>query len=204
MKFDMLVPRNLVFLLACAFLSFLPVAGHGQSPPRPLAQAEIESLLAPIALYPDGVVTEVLAAAAYPERLASLPYEELRERMIESPDWTRDLGHAYRWQQTDVWRAVNALRLRAGSNGQPAVAVEQVAPHVHWRPWRPRQVIVVTRSNPNGPPSPAAQMQQGHRPSVAAQMQQQQWEKRQPVVQKKHEHREDRPRRHHHHGRTAP
>jgi hypothetical protein len=188
----------LVSLALCALLSFLPVAGQAQSS-RMLGQAELESLLAPIALYPDAVIAEVLAAAAYPERLGALPYEELRERMIESPDWTRDLGMAYAWQQTDLWHAVHSLRMRAGSYGQPTVEVPYVAPHlyyvpyynpvlvygpswrphrpVYWRPWPPRQVIVVTNSfrhgrSPNGPPSVAVQMQQGNRPSPAVQMQQ--------------------------------
>lgn len=236
MKLDTRSPLRLASFLLCALLSFLPVAGGASAAPRLLEQPELESVLAPIALYPDSVVAEVMAAAADPARLAALPYDELRERMMESPGWTRDLGYAYLWQQSDVWRAVHALRMRAGSLGQQIVVVHHVAPRVyyvpyydplvvygplwrphrpvHWRPWHPRPPIVVTRNfgrtaNPNGPPSPAAQLQQGHlpspaaqmqqgnRPSVAARMQQQQWEKRQGVVQEKHDGKEERRHRHH-------
>src|SRR6516162_94880 len=48
----------------------LPPPGAAQQPPQPaapqLGQAELEKLLAPIALYPDDLVAQILTASTYP------------------------------------------------------------------------------------------------------------------------------------------
>src|SRR5215831_16480052 len=48
----------------------LPPPGAAQQPPQPaaqqLGQAELENLVAPIALYPDDLVAQILTASTYP------------------------------------------------------------------------------------------------------------------------------------------
>ncbi len=51
-----------------------PPPDYGNAPPsnyQPLAPEQIDSLVAPIALYPDSLVAQVLAGATYPAQLAS-------------------------------------------------------------------------------------------------------------------------------------
>ena len=74
--------RILLFLF-CAALSFLPATAGAQTPSpyssqnRLYDQAELDGLLAPVALYPDPVLTQVLAAAVTPDQIA------------EAAQWTR-------------------------------------------------------------------------------------------------------------------
>jgi hypothetical protein len=70
--------RTLFFLLSflfCAALSFLPAAARAQSPQYNPPQ--LEALLAPVALYPDPVLSQVLAASVAPGEVA------------EAAQWTR-------------------------------------------------------------------------------------------------------------------
>src|SRR5688500_15502514 len=87
---------------------------------RTFSQAELDALLAPIALDPDAVVNHVMIAAAYPDQVAEaargapaaahwhpsvselLPYPALLQRMAESPQWMRDLSEAFITQQPSV------------------------------------------------------------------------------------------------------
>src|SRR3954466_5828661 len=66
--------RILLFLF-CAALSLLPAAARAQNPLYD--PAELDGLLAPVALYPDAVVNLVLAAAVTPDQVA------------EAAQWTR-------------------------------------------------------------------------------------------------------------------
>src|SRR5262245_62429190 len=58
--------------LCCALLVPGDVRVHAQSPPQqpasgaPLNQGELEGLVAPVALYPDDLLGQVLAASTYP------------------------------------------------------------------------------------------------------------------------------------------
>ena len=102
-------------------------------------QPELDALLAPIALYPDALLTQVLIAATYPEQVeaaaqlprdaqpeeswdpnvkALLSFPEVLDRMAGSPQWTRDLGQAFLNQEPHVMDTVQGLRKRAQSNGQ--------------------------------------------------------------------------------------
>ena len=119
--------RKLVFLL------LLAVAAPGQA--RSFEQPELDALLAPVALYPDGLVDHILVAAAYPDQVseaargtpaqphwhpsvsALIPYPELLQRMAESPQWMHDLSQAYIHQQASVMVTVQSLRTRAAAYG---------------------------------------------------------------------------------------
>jgi hypothetical protein len=157
-----------VLLLIAILLFSLPA----KSEARVFAPAELEGLLAPIALQPDPVLWNVLEASTTPQEVmdaaagrgartpaveALLPYPDLLERMTESPQWLFDLGNAYLGQREGVLAAVQVLRQRAGATGyqvnpsyvthyNPIIvygAAWRPAYHVHyWRPWTPRPVIV--------------------------------------------------------------
>ncbi len=56
------------------FLAFAPAAGAqsaGAAPGRPLSQAELDQLLAPVALYPDALLAQILMASTYPLEVVS-------------------------------------------------------------------------------------------------------------------------------------
>lgn len=98
-------------------------------------QAELDALLAPIALYPDELVNHILVAAAYPAQVsdaargappqphwhpsvaALVPYPEILERMAESPHWMSQLSEAFIDQQASVMQTIHGLRTRAQAYG---------------------------------------------------------------------------------------
>lgn len=99
-----------------------------------LSDADLEELLAPVALYPDPLLANVLTAACYPDELAqaakggdSSKWEpsvqaiakipEALKMMTDYPEWTQALGEAFILQSADVMRAVQNLRARAYDNG---------------------------------------------------------------------------------------
>lgn len=90
----------LATLLAAAFLAPLadaPVQAQvQQQAPRYYSQAELDQMLAPIALYPDALLSQVLMAATYPAEVA------------EAAQWTRANGGllgdaAVRSAQSEDW-----------------------------------------------------------------------------------------------------
>ena len=58
------IRRLLVLLTALAMV--VSTTARAQSDPPPLKPDEIEALVAPIALYPDSLLTQVLMASTYP------------------------------------------------------------------------------------------------------------------------------------------
>ena len=68
----MLAVSRFVALAVFAALAWLP-AGHAQAPAQPPAfkPEEIEQLVAPIALYPDPLVAQILMASTYPLEVVS-------------------------------------------------------------------------------------------------------------------------------------
>jgi hypothetical protein len=57
--------RSLIALLAGMLFS-MPLTVSAQAPMQPLPQDQLDALLAPIALYPDELLTQVLMASTYP------------------------------------------------------------------------------------------------------------------------------------------
>lgn len=103
---------------------------------------ELENLLAPIALYPDPILAQVLVAATYPEEIAAAAtyvrrhgsdglddqpwnisvravahYAPVLNLMAEGEEWTIALGQAYAEQPKDVMAAVQQLRRMAQAQG---------------------------------------------------------------------------------------
>ncbi|HKQ50582.1 MAG TPA: DUF3300 domain-containing protein [Phycisphaerae bacterium] len=108
-----------------------------------LSPQELDDLLGPVALYPDPLLAQVLAAATYPmdivqaarflnsssdlsqleqmgldpsvQALARFP--DLLKRMDEELEWTNAIGAAFLNQQQDVMDAVQRLRAQAMASG---------------------------------------------------------------------------------------
>jgi len=140
----MFVKRRSNLLLFGSLIVFA-LAAHF-APSTALAQvsaADLEEMLGPIALYPDELLANVLAASMYPDdvkaagkyvadggdaaKLGEKGWEppvvavaripELIKMMNENLDWTQALGEAYVVQAEDVMTAVQTLRAKAKANG---------------------------------------------------------------------------------------
>ncbi len=112
-----------------------------QAAPAALAPEQLDQLLGPIALYPDPLLSEVLAAATYPEDvtaaanwLQSFPtpseqdidaqpwdpsvkalvhYPTVVQTLASQPDWMAALGSAFATQPQDVMASIQRLRAEA-------------------------------------------------------------------------------------------
>jgi len=136
-----------------------PTPGSGSTPPeaaqRPTDAAnpltEIESLVAPIALYPDPLLAEMLVASTYPLEvvqasrwLDSHPepaavkdkdWDASIQRLIELPsiikmmndhlEWTTQLGDAFLARPAELMDAIQSLRKRARESGFLKDSAEQ-------------------------------------------------------------------------------
>jgi len=104
---------------------------------------QLENLVAPVALYPDPLLAQVLLAATFPDQIdeaartiraygagyavdstpwdvsvkAVAHYPTVLSMMADKIDWSTSLGQAYVNQSSDVMDAVQRLRRRARSNG---------------------------------------------------------------------------------------
>ncbi len=119
-----------------------PAAVYQEAPqPVVLNQQQLDQLVGPVALYPDPLLSEVLAAATYPQDVTAAqqwlqanptPYEEqisaqpwdasvkalvhyptVLATMANQPAWTATLGAAFATQQQDVMDTVQRLRVEA-------------------------------------------------------------------------------------------
>ena len=125
--------RRFIFALLLAGL-VLPF----QVQARLFTQPELDALVAPIALYPDGLISDILVASTFPDQVdaaARLPkdaqpdeswspavkqllnFPDILQRMVESPQWTHDLGEAFLAQEPHVLDTVQGLRRRAQQQG---------------------------------------------------------------------------------------
>jgi len=119
----------------------VPAAGAPQGPVDPA----IQQLVAPIALYPDALLAEVLAASTYPQQViqanqwvranpgmpdsvidsqpwdpsvrALVHYPTVLEYMAADPAWMNALGAAFTDRRTEVMEAVQDLRAQAAAMG---------------------------------------------------------------------------------------
>lgn len=143
-------------LLVCALA--VPAAARAQDPdtlqqraPRFTAE-RIDSLVAPVALYPDPVLAQVLVAATFADQIeeaaawvrangargiddqgwdvsvkAIAHYPTVLNRLAEDPDWTTELGQAYAMQSGDVMDGVQRMRALAQAQGNlPSTKEQQV------------------------------------------------------------------------------
>src|SRR5271165_6605078 len=96
---------------AAASASSSPYPGQG----APMSAEELQSLVAPIALYPDALVAQILSAAALghavngqswdPSVKALTQFPTVLHNLAQNLAWTSQLGEAYHNQASDVMAA---------------------------------------------------------------------------------------------------
>jgi uncharacterized membrane protein YgcG len=134
-------------LVTCAAL----IRAQDQPSTQPFSADQLDNLLAPIALYPDPLLAQVLLAAAFPDQVdeaarfrrgdanpddidtqpwdvsvkAVAHYPTVLNMMADSLDWTAALGQAYVNQSEDVMASVQRLRQEARDAGNLATTPQQ-------------------------------------------------------------------------------
>ncbi|MFN0097131.1 MAG: DUF3300 domain-containing protein [Gemmatimonadaceae bacterium] len=111
---------------------------------------ELDNLLAPVALYPDPILAQLLVAATYPDEIALANryvrtygtrdldeqpwnlsvraiahYAPVLNLLADRPDWAVALGQAYAMQPGDVMASVQSLRRMARAQGNLQTTNEQ-------------------------------------------------------------------------------
>ena len=113
---------------------------------------ELDDLMAPIALYPDPLLAQILPAATFVDQvmqaaawlkrnnnaalITSQPWDssvmavaqfpDVLFRMADYPDWTTSLGQAYVAQQSDVSASIQRLRQEARTRGALITTPQQI------------------------------------------------------------------------------
>ncbi len=166
MRKTLFVP--LVLLLACA----LPAWCQDDNSNGYFSPEQLDNLLAPIALYPDPLLSQVLVAATFPDQIdeasrfvrgnndpgyideepwdvsvkAVAHYPTVLFSMADKLDWTTALGQAYVSQSTDVMASVQRLRVEARSAGNlvttPQQEVREDDGYVEIWPAQPQYIYV--------------------------------------------------------------
>jgi hypothetical protein len=136
--------------------------------------AELEKLVAPIALYPDALIATILPASVYPleivqaarfvadtnnlARLDEQPWDtnvkavarvpEVIKKMNDDLPWTMELGEAFLAQDKDVMDAMQSLRAKAQQVGTLKTTPQQVVTVTNMVVERTieQQVVVVTNT----------------------------------------------------------
>jgi hypothetical protein len=130
-------------------------AGDAAPPPSEAPKrsaADLEKLVAPIALYPDPLIATVLPASAYPleivqaarfvrdtnnlSKLDEQPWDENVKAVAQIPaaisnldaniSWTMELGDAFVNQQKEVMDAIQTMRLKAQKAGTLQTSSQQI------------------------------------------------------------------------------
>ena len=157
-----------------------PSASPGAAPATTAANfsdAELDELFAPIALYPDPLLAQIIPAATFGDEIndasrtlngkvddnlidrqnwdvsvkAVAHYPQVLNMMADKPDWTAAVGQAYVNQSSDVMKSIQRLRTTAKNSGAlvstPQQKVEMEGDAVRIEPAQP-QVIYVPQYNP--------------------------------------------------------
>src|SRR5262245_48003114 len=124
-------------------LVLLPATPNAYSQYRPFSDAELDQLLAPIALYPDPLLAQILPAASFGDQIyrassmldghvdeglieiqdwdisvkALAHYPDILTFMAQNPDWTAAVGQAYVTQRRAVEGSIQRLREQARAAG---------------------------------------------------------------------------------------
>jgi hypothetical protein len=133
---------------------------------------QLENLVAPIALYPDPLLAQVLLAATFPDQIdeaartvraygsgyaidsapwdisvkAVAHYPAVLSMMADKIDWTTSLGQAYVNQSSDLMDAVQRLRRQARSHGylvsSPQQEIVETDGYLYVYPAQPEYIYV--------------------------------------------------------------
>jgi hypothetical protein len=138
-----------IAVLLCVFTgTALVVRAQTAVPPpmaayQPMAAAQLDQLLGPIALYPDPLIAQILPASTFPTQIvladryvsgggdpnhidqqpwdpsvqALARYPSVLKWMDDNLNWTTDLGQAFINQQPDVMVSIQRLRTSASNVG---------------------------------------------------------------------------------------
>lgn len=136
--------KALVVSLALSALACAPLLiAQDESSYQPFSPDQLDNLLAPIALYPDPLLAQVLPAATFPDQIdeaarlcragttpddidmqpwdvsvkAVAHYPTVLYSMADSLDWTTAVGQAYVNQNDDVMASIQRLRQEARAAG---------------------------------------------------------------------------------------
>src|SRR5947207_9207453 len=141
-------------LLLCFVLTSPLMASAGVPaalPDERFSDAELDELLAPIALYPDPLLSQVVPASTFVDQLENAQqvlggstddnqigtqnwdvsvksvahYPQVLQMMVEKRDWTTALGQAYVNQSTDVGKSIQRLRAQARAAGNLVTTPQQ-------------------------------------------------------------------------------
>ena len=171
-----------------------PGEANGASAPAATSYSpgELDELLAPIALYSDPLLAQVLPAATFPDQLAQAAqlvadgrsydidrqdwdisvkavahYPTVLRKMADQPEWTDALGQAYYYQPADVMNAIQRLRGKARLMGYLHSNNQQSVivndGEISIVPANPRYIFVPTYD----PQVVYVHRYEGHGPSVA-------------------------------------
>jgi hypothetical protein len=126
-----------------------PLPADSDQPP--LSADELDDLLAPVALYPDPLLAQLLPAATEPQDVAAAhawvaagndpdtvddqPWDPsvlalarfpaVLNLLADHPDWAEELGYAFATQQADVTESIQRLRAQAQEAGSLVSTPEQ-------------------------------------------------------------------------------
>ncbi|HSK44759.1 MAG TPA: DUF3300 domain-containing protein, partial [Candidatus Binatia bacterium] len=133
---------------------------------------QLENLVAPVALYPDPLLAQVLLAATFPDEIdeaartvraygsgyevdsapwdvsvkAVAHYPTVLSMMADKIDWTTSLGQAYVNQSSDLMDAVQRLRRQARSGGylvtSPQQEIDDTDGYLYIYPAQPEYIYV--------------------------------------------------------------
>ncbi|HUE05760.1 MAG TPA: DUF3300 domain-containing protein [Bryobacteraceae bacterium] len=144
--------KTLVVLLALLLIACAPLLrAQDDSSPQPLSPDQLDNLLAPVALYPDPLLAQILLAATFPDQIdeaarvcragtspddidmqpwdvsvkAVAHYPTVLDMMADNLDWTTALGQAYVNQTDDVMDSIQRLRQEARNAGNLATTPQQ-------------------------------------------------------------------------------
>jgi Protein of unknown function (DUF3300) len=137
--------KGFLFILVMCLSALLSIqAGEGATSPTYLiTEQELDGVLAPIALYPDPLLAELLPASTYPAEIADAAawlrsgqdpsriddqnwdeavraiahYPDILNMMADNINWTADLGDAFLNQPENVARSIQRLRWQARNAG---------------------------------------------------------------------------------------
>jgi len=150
--------RSLLILFAAALTLWVTAASaQTESVPPPStaplrSAAELEQLVAPIALYPDPLIATILPASVYPLEIVQAarfvsdpnnlinldgqPWDdnvkavarvpEVIKKMNDDLKWTMDLGEAFLAQDSELMEAIQRLRSQAQTAGTLQTTPQQI------------------------------------------------------------------------------
>lgn len=144
-----------IILVAALFAAAVPAVRAVAQDSRVYAPAsytaeQLDNLVAPIALYPDPILAQVLVAATFPDQIgfaaqyvrangtrgideqtwdvsvkAVAHYPPVLNMLADRPDWATALGQAYAAQSSDVMESVQHLRQMAQAQGNLQSTAQQ-------------------------------------------------------------------------------